>query len=360
MLVIGMAGTAKNTGKTTATSTIMTQGYADGINLAVTSIGYDGEAIDNVTGLPKPRLTFRPGMIVATAERCMHLLGESVELLARTGFRTPLGEVQIGRLTKESLVVLAGPNKASDLQLLIDQLKIYGAELVIVDGALNRMAPMAVTHGLVVSTGAARHQEIDQLVRETAALHRLFSVAAVQPELAHLVAGSVAVRVGSGTVAADRQVPLNSLLVKGDSELLWEAWEGEVWAYVPGVVNSSCLSELLRLGGSRLQGKHLVVHDSIKLAVGQDPITLLESLDQLHQIGCRVSAVRQLPILALTVNPFYPAFRFQNQSYEEAFVDRSLLLDRMRSALHTPVFDVKCDDGEGLFRVLHDKLRTSV
>lgn len=357
MLVIGMAGTAKNTGKTTATATVMSHGYRAGVVLAVTSIGYDGEAIDNVTGLPKPRLTFRPGMIVATAERCMRLLGDSIELLSNTGFLTPLGEVQIGRLTKESLVVLAGPNKANDLQLLIDLLRELGAGLVIVDGALNRMAPMAVTDGLVVSTGAARHQEIDHLVRETAALYRLFAVASAAPQLIHRLSGSSEIQVGCSNDTARRPIPLSSLLVKTDVDLLWSAWkDGGDWAYVPGVVNSACLAELIRVGGSDLGGKHLIIHDAVKLAVGQDPLILVECLERLDQLGCQVSAVKQLPVLALTVNPFYPAYRFQSQSYEEAFVDKALLLNSMEQALNAPVFDVMRDDGEGLFRVLRAKL----
>ncbi len=359
MLVIGMAGTAKNTGKTTATATIMAHGDREGIRLAVTSIGYDGEAIDNVTGLPKPRLTFQPGMIVATAERCMRQLKGGVELLESTGFQTPLGEVQIGRLTKETLVVLAGPNKARDLQLLIEQLRKHGAELVIVDGALNRMAPMAVTNGMVVSTGAARHQEIDQLVKETVALHRLFAVAPARPEIASVITASGGVQVGAADASGIQQVPLTSLLVKGDSQLLWDAWRDNAWAYVPGVVNSGCLNELIRLGGSELHGKQLIIHDSVKLAVGQDPLALVESMAQMDQLGCRIYALKQLPVLALTVNPFYPAYRFQSQSYEEAFVDKELLLNSMQDALPVPVFDVMRDAGEGLFGVLRSTLDTA-
>ncbi len=355
MLILGIAGTAKNTGKTTATATIMSHAHAAGIGLAVTSIGYDGEAIDNVTGLPKPRLTFQPGMIVATAERCLHLLGDKVDLLASTGFLTPLGEVQIGRLTKESLVVLAGPNKARDLQCLTELLRGYGAELVLVDGALNRMAPMAVTDGLVVSTGAARHQEINHLVKETAALHRLFTIA--RSELGENLAVTDGVQVGQVGKAETKRIPLSSLLVTGDSQLLWDEWKSATWAYVPGVVNSDCLDELVRLGGSALLGKQLIVHDAIKLAVGQNPLTMVESMTKLQHSGCTISATRQLPILALTVNPFYPAYRFQSQSYEEAFVDRDLLLNRMQTELPVPVFDVKRDNGEGLFAVLRQALK---
>ncbi|MCC6548479.1 MAG: hypothetical protein IT279_00265, partial [Ignavibacteriaceae bacterium] len=61
----GIIGTAKNTGKTTTLNWLMKQQGSTGI--AVTGIGYDGEERDNITMLPKPRLRFEEGVIVATA-----------------------------------------------------------------------------------------------------------------------------------------------------------------------------------------------------------------------------------------------------------------------------------------------------
>jgi molybdopterin-guanine dinucleotide biosynthesis protein len=68
---LGIAGTAKNTGKTTATAAIIQELRTRGVGFYLTSIGYDGENIDNVTGLPKPKLRVEPGDVVATAERCL-------------------------------------------------------------------------------------------------------------------------------------------------------------------------------------------------------------------------------------------------------------------------------------------------
>ena len=71
-IIIGIAGTAKNTGKTTTTSFIMAEVKKnEKLNLGLTSIGYDGEDIDNVTGLPKPKIEVWPGVLVAVAEKCL-------------------------------------------------------------------------------------------------------------------------------------------------------------------------------------------------------------------------------------------------------------------------------------------------
>ncbi|MBU4562316.1 hypothetical protein KKB17_02785, partial [bacterium] len=54
--VLGILGTAKNTGKTTTTSALLEIANNKNLSVGITSIGYDGEDIDNITGLPKPRI----------------------------------------------------------------------------------------------------------------------------------------------------------------------------------------------------------------------------------------------------------------------------------------------------------------
>ena len=54
MRVLGFAGTAKNTGKTTTLEATI-KFFADKHkNLFITGIGYDGEDFDNLTGFPSP------------------------------------------------------------------------------------------------------------------------------------------------------------------------------------------------------------------------------------------------------------------------------------------------------------------
>ena len=71
MVRIGFAGTAKNTGKTSTALHVLQLCHEHGLQVALTSIGYDGETMDNVTGLPKPRYWLEPGMLLATSERCL-------------------------------------------------------------------------------------------------------------------------------------------------------------------------------------------------------------------------------------------------------------------------------------------------
>jgi hypothetical protein len=111
----------------------------------LTSIGYDGENIDNVTGLPKPKLLVETGDIVATAEKCIISSTAVMEVIAETNILTPLGKVLITKVKKPGLVVTAGPNKSSEVRRLNDLLQRIGPGITIFDGALNRIAPLTET-----------------------------------------------------------------------------------------------------------------------------------------------------------------------------------------------------------------------
>ncbi|MGE5542148.1 MAG: hypothetical protein ACM3WT_03850, partial [Bacillota bacterium] len=80
---VGVAGTAKNTGKTTTLMGAMRECQERGRLVRLTSIGYDGEDVDNVTGLPKPRIYCDRGTMFATASECLKAGSAGVRLLGR-------------------------------------------------------------------------------------------------------------------------------------------------------------------------------------------------------------------------------------------------------------------------------------
>ena len=173
-MIIGVAGTAKNTGKTTTLCSLIDAAYAQGRLPGVTGIGYDGEERDNVTLLPKPRITVFPGMIVTTSEQCLAASTARLRILRRTGYQTALGEVVITVVEEAGLVVVAGPNKAADLAAVGQQMSSLGVSDLLVDGSLNRIAPMAVADRVVFATGGARTTELKYLAEETASIEHIF------------------------------------------------------------------------------------------------------------------------------------------------------------------------------------------
>src|SRR6266571_8493255 len=92
---LALIGLAKNVGKTTATNhlleTLIGENLYRAEELALTSLGLDGEATDALTGLPKPRYVPQAGLLVATAANLLlqaESEGAQVERLLQLPGRT--------------------------------------------------------------------------------------------------------------------------------------------------------------------------------------------------------------------------------------------------------------------------------
>ena len=272
MKSVGIAGTAKNTGKTTTLSAVMALLKAQGICLALTSIGYDGEAMDNVTGLPKPRIMADAGDIAAVAQKCLAASEARLEILEDTGIRTALGHILIGRVVKPGKLVLAGPNKRRELRFTLDRLAAYGAQLCIVDGALNRMAPLVEVDGLILATGAARHTDIGRLAKESGILSELLSLPALAEQGRVREAGSV--------LTDDGYDALLDALAQADT------------LRIEGVV---AISYLERLAAAGIAGKRLLFGDPIKLLLAGALEEVERVLELLRKAGAQVGVTAPHP-----------------------------------------------------------------
>ncbi len=125
---LALIGLAKNVGKTTTTNhlleTLVQAGLYQPHELALTSLGLDGEATDAMTGLPKLRYLPAAGMLVATAESLL-LQAESegilVERLRQLAGRTALGPIMLARIQRPAHLVIAGPTLLRDLDTTLEQ-----------------------------------------------------------------------------------------------------------------------------------------------------------------------------------------------------------------------------------------------
>lgn len=324
--IIGIAGTAKNTGKTTTTSAIMERVYSEGITLGLTSIGLDGEMIDNVTGLPKPRITCQKGTFVAIAEACLKASTARIEVVKITEIRTALGRLIVGRVEEPGLVVIAGPNKSSELRMVNSDLESFGCRLILVDGALNRIAPMVETHGLVLATGASRTADINKLTRETRAFAEILDIPTWQAAENHVLEVSSI---------------LNEEMVK---ELLARISPTVTGIVVSGIIGENSFEKLLQLGKEKLKGRTIVLKDSIKVLVAGAPDRMQEIIASLNEAGVQIAVQKKINLLSITINPFYPRYRYQSRDYEPAYIDKDELKKTLAANLAVPVVNV-LDEG---------------
>lgn len=347
-ICVGIAGTAKNTGKTTTTVAILSTLRQRGIGIFLTSIGYDGEDIDNVTGLPKPKIFLAPGDIVATAERCLEAGTAKFKLLHITDIQTPLGRISIVKIKSGGMVVVAGPNKSSDLRQVIKRFRALGPGFILIDGALNRMAPMVETDGLILATGAAYSTDIPRLAAESSQVEQilqlpLLSVPPVLPD-------TIALYDSDGEILELRtEISLFSPTIANKIRQCLPL-KGTLW--IPGILGETAFCALCEQWCSSGPPGRLLFADPLKLLVAGKAATVLERVRQLANAGIQVGVRTRIPLLAVTINPYYPQYRMDNDSYQPAYVDFHRLQVAMRNKLTSPVYDIMRQGAENLVDAL--------
>ena len=337
---VGIAGTAKNTGKTTTTSAIMRELHRRGIRIFLTSIGYDGENIDNITGLPKPKLRMEAGDYIATAEKCIASGTAELEIIETTAVATPLGKVCLGRVVKPGLVVTAGPNKVSDVRRIRELFYSIGPGVYIFDGALNRIMPMAETDGLILATGASRSTDINELVRES----KFICDACDYPQIDDN--GTVS-RLNLRTASVfDAEFNLRSSSKFASlftAEDVQEFLQGSIYSgdhiYLPNIISPKAAKTLYDSLNIRDLRLNIVFSDTVKLVVMSDAADILRTINDAYAHGIFTGVLKRVPLLAITINPFYPEYRLDSNSYKPALLDPIRMQQSFIQSINTPVYN---------------------
>lgn len=319
---VSIVGLEKNTGKTETLNYILNRLRSMDVQIALTSIGVDGEQTDNITQTPKPEITLFEEMVFVTSEK--HYLKRRIvsEILNISNDRTALGRLITARARSEGKVILSGPSDTAGVKRLIDEMGQFGVQTTIVDGALSRLslASPAVTDAMILATGAALSANIPQLVRQTRFVQQLIQLPTVERALAEKLQ-----LLNSGMWAIDAEGNVYDLEIP--SVLLLDKREKDVFRfgtriYVSGAVSDKLLSFL------RMQNRNveLVVSDFTKIFVSQ------REFNSFLKSGNSIKSVIQSKLIAVTVNPLSP---------NGFLLDSDTLQEEMKKALGVEVYDVR-------------------
>ena len=309
--VIGIIGLAKNTGKTTTLNALITRLQKE--TIAITSIGLDGEQIDQMTYLPKPKIQVKKGIIVATTTECLKQSQLDYDTLETTSIKTAIGRVIIVKIKSEGNIVVAGPTTNSDLKKVIEKLKKY-ANKVFVDGAFNRItfANIDCIDGIILATGASVHAQMEKTVAYTKSIIDSFSFEQTIhpiPLQAPLMA-----QTKSDIYFCKRKTiaSLNEKAVKDTLQTL----------YLKGAITSSLIDGFIK---HNYQHFTLVLEDATKLLIPPKYHTYLSNL------AINIEVLKAIKLIAVTINPFSP----KGNHYQP-----SAFLKAMQNATRVPVYNV--------------------
>ncbi|MBM3268488.1 MAG: hypothetical protein FJZ01_12635 [Candidatus Sericytochromatia bacterium] len=346
---LAIVGTAKNVGKTTTLAWLLER--LDDAPLGLTSVGRDGEDIDAVTDLPKPRVEPPAGTLVATSETSARRSRAQLALVRETSFRTALGPVGIYRASGLGPVEVSGPVTVDDAARVRELLHDLGAARVLVDGAIDRRASASarVADGVILATGMAlldsggarlsARARAGQIVTEAPEVpgseaERIAAVARRSAEILRMLAlpgggrrdaGAPGAGASAGAILPDGAfVPWTGPQVLDHADLLVEWLPPEAEALVlAGALTERVAQALMAVRGRRLD---LVVPD------GTHVLCSAEAFERLAARGVALRAASPIAVLAVTVNPTSP---------HAPGADPARLLAALREALTpVPTFDL--------------------
>jgi len=250
---------------------------------------------------------------------------------------------------EEGMITLVGPNKAAYLSAVIAGLGRAGAHVILCDGALNRLAPLAVADALILATGAARSTKFERLERETALLCSILNMRTLDPGIAWPEDGGIVLADRRGRViAATRDA---SLLSAQAVRTFWPGHNisGSSRLFVPGVVTVQALKELKDLIKRNPCELQLVVGNALNLLMSHDLAGLADTMAELAGLGFTLAARGRLPLLALTVNPVYHAYDAKTGAYSLGSVDPARLKQAVAAHSTVPVLNVVAEGPDLLY-----------
>lgn len=366
---VAIVGTAKNVGKTVTLNYLAGELSSCGYTLGLLSSGRDGERIDALTGEPKPQVYLPQGSWVATAEAFLE--GTSVSLEVVDVWERPgvFGRLVLGRVVEPGLAELMGPRSARQLSSAVKKFLAYGADIVLVDGALDRRAAASplVTEACILATGASSADDLNSMVETLESLIWAWSIP--EPEdtsVAELGARALEkervalVKRTKARGPGRREAPARPVLVSTryptalnyEDEIAGEIDESTLALVVPGSVDRVLLQEVTAsLAGLRAaSGGGIASRESRLVADGaasssrerlpfylvmRDPSCAMfrrEHAVPLERIGGQIRVLERGRVLAVTINPC--------SSGEMAYEPRKLVRYIGEKVKPIPVFDV--------------------
>ena len=320
---VAIIGMEKNAGKTTVLNYLL-EGENKKVR-AITSIGYDGETTDQVTGTDKPVIYVTKGTLVATAANLLEYCDFTRELLKLTGFYTPMGEVVILRALSDGYAQIAGPSITEHITTLGKMLAEEGAEQLFVDGAASRKstAAIAISDGCILATGASFSHDLEEVVEQTVHHADLLTLPTIKES-------------GFKFCVNAEENDVHAILNDNESIKLGTALEEEVISkiaetgqtlkalYFAGVVPGGMITKLLAKARN-LKGISLIAQDGTKFQLA------LAQVQRLRARGVKLFTCRDAALKAITINPTSPAgISFNSQKFCEL----------LQSKVSVPVFDV--------------------
>jgi hypothetical protein len=320
--VVAIIGNVKNAGKTTVLNYCL-QNLSQDIN-GITSIGLDGEAIDQVTYLPKPRIFVTTGSLVATAKQCLAACEAEYDLVKETKISTALGPIILIRITKPGNCLVAGPATIKEMETIIRLMGDMKANRVLIDGAFSRQSPAVLADATILCVGADRHPDMATVIRDATLKIRQLSLAQAGKDMWNLSQEDTLVALmkdGSRMVFPEKSTLL-------DPETIIDKITPEMQAlYCPRALGTRFLRQLIQ---AKKRDINLIIKSPVHLQLDD------RMLNHMDLWARQITVLHPIRVVAVCINPTSPkGYAFPKEEFKSA----------MQATIDIPVYNVLDEQG---------------
>lgn len=308
--IISIVGMAKNSGKTVTLNKIIEEAIENSITLGLTSTGRDGESEDLVTKTEKPPIYAEEGTLVATAAETLELGDAKIEILDITDYNTPLGKIVIGRVKESGYLQIAGPQTNNGIKAVSKIMLSLGAQLVLIDGAINRVASASpsVSEGVVLATGAVLSRDMNKVIEETIHTINLFELPEVKDNKAKSIIEEL---IEDGKIAIiDNQYNVTHLNIKtalnSGTTIAQNITDDSRYVVLPGSLVKKTIDDIISTTDKYKHVKFIIT-DGTKVFI--EPKMWLIYKNK----GFDVQVLESVNVLLVTINPYSPEGYYFNQ-----------------------------------------------
>lgn len=294
---------AKNSGKTVALNHLIHEAIDEDIKLGIVSTGRDGESLDLVTETEKPKIFAEEGTIIATTTELLSLGDATVEIMNITEYRTPLGEILIGRVKDSGYIQISGPQTTTEIKEVASLMLKLGAEMVIIDGAIDRRSSAApsITDATILSTGAVLSRDMNKVIEETIHIVNLFNLPQIEDSKEREILKKVLNKGDIAIIDKDSKThPIGIKTALNCGHIIGDHIEdNSKYILIPGSLVKNTIEDIIR-STNKYKKVDIVVADGTKIFI--PPKDWLRFM----RYGVRVKVVNPINLVAITLNPYAP------------------------------------------------------
>ncbi|MFP4478601.1 MAG: hypothetical protein ACLFPM_04135 [Candidatus Izemoplasmatales bacterium] len=313
-------GNTKNAGKTTALNSILKHFQQPTI---ITSIGLDGEDIDQVTYLEKPQVYVKSGDIVATAKDTLKQFSAEYEVIENTNIFTAIGHILICRIVKAGKVLVAGPSIVDDMSLLIHQLKAMYDYKIFIDGAFFRQTNASISETTILVIGANASFEMKQTIENAQFIYRKLTLPPI-PKQYDWVKGKEKITM----IKSNERIDLEFDSVIGHvDEILNEEFSDIDMLYLPKSLTDDFVDKWIQ--------NNQKFHFDLLLKSGVNIQLSDQNLKKLFKLKANIYVINAIDVRQVCINPFSPrGYEYNSVKFKE----------ELSKALNRQVINVKEDE----------------